>query len=801
MILPNRTPRVNNATNDRKTKIWLLVSVRHAILSRMGVLPKTPPFLLFAPRRRVWPTSASQPIVMFRLLIGFVVCFSAVSLYAQNERSKEPEFAIEVMSVLSKSGCNAGTCHGNLNGKGGFKLSLRGQDPEFDYHSLVLASRGRRTNGAVPEKSLFLLKATGQAPHRGGIRFTSRSAEYAELMRWLKTGAKPPTPKAATVVRLDVQPSEAIVVAPIEKVQFRVTAHFSDGSSRDVTDRACYEMSNLIATAEPGGTVQRQSTGETTLIVRYLQAQRPIPIAFIEPRSDFRWSDPTPNNMIDDHVFAKLRRLKINPSDLATDVVFLRRAFLDAIGRVPTADEAKQFLYDARDDKRSRLIDSLLTRPEFADFWALKWADVLRTEEKVLDTQGVEVFHQWIRDGIASGKSLDAFARELVTGVGNTFQHAPANYYRANRDPATRGETTARLFLGTRLQCAKCHNHPFDRWTQEDYYRWAAVFSQIDYKLGENKRRDKFDKNEFVGEQTVLVSKQPEVKDPNTGRLVTPKFLGGESLDQSEAGDRLDSLGQWLTSPENELFAKSQTNFVWYHLMGRGLVDPIDDFRMTNPPSNPALMDALSERFVAGGFDLRSLVRLIMNSRTYQLSAEPNETNLHDNTGFSRASVRRLAAEVILDMQCDVLSVPAKFVGYPDDMRAVQIPGVHRKRARDQSPGPGDRFLKTFGKPERILACDCERSNETTLKQVFALIGEGLNERLESSARLRQWAESSMSHSEVIDELYWTALSRPPTDQEKSAGIELIDRSVGRANALEDIAWALLNAKEFLFRR
>ncbi|MEX0818870.1 MAG: DUF1553 domain-containing protein, partial [Pirellulaceae bacterium] len=341
----------------------------------------------------------------------------------------------------------------------------------------------------------------------------------------------------------------------------------------------------------------------------------------------------------------------------------------------------------------------------------------------------------------------------LVTGTGNTFQQPAANYYRANRDASTRGETTARLFLGTRLQCAKCHNHPFDRWTQDDYYEWSSLFSQLDYELGENKRRDKLDKNEFVGEQIVLVAKQDEVRNPTTGQIARPKFLGGKSLSAVETTDRLSAVGQWLTSKDNELFAKSQVNFIWYHIMGQGLVDPIDDFRLTNPASNPPLLDALATHLVEEDFDLRSLVRLIMNSRTYQLSAEPNATNVNDQSSYSRASVRRLSAEVLLDAQSDVLGMPAEFVGYRRGMRAVQIPGVQRKRPRDERPLPGDRFLKTFGKPERILACDCERSNETTLKQVFALIGEGLSNRLAvPEGRIQRLATSTLSDEQVVED-------------------------------------------------
>jgi len=605
------------------------------------------------------------------------------------------------------------------------------------------------------------------------------------------------------LTRLEVTPERAVVMAPKRDMQVHVTAHFSDGSSRDVTSRACYELSNLNASVDEGGRVTRDKFGETTLIVRYLHEQAPLPIAFTEERADFRWDEVASFNAVDTLVFDKLKRLRINPSPLCDDATFIRRAYLDLVGHAPTAEEAKRFIADEQPEKRSLLIDELLSRGAFADFWALKWADVLRAEEKVLDTKGVVAFHGWLRENIASAKPLDTFVRELVTGTGSTFEKPAANYYRANRDPSTRGETTARLFLGTRLQCAKCHNHPFDRWTQQDYYQWSSVFSQIDYKVGENKRSDKLDKNEFAGDQVVLIAKKKEVTNPTTGKIAAAKFLGGETLSRDAANDRLGSLGKWLTSPKNEQFAKTQANFMWYHVMGRGLVDPIDDFRLTNPPSNPPLLDLLAAELVESGFDIRAVLRKIMNSRTYQLASDTNPTNLHDETSYSRAYVKRLPAEVLLDMQSDFLDVPASFEGYESGRRAVQIPGVNSKKRRGMPVKSGDRFLKTFGKPERILACECERSNETTLKQAFMLIGEGLSERLATPGnRVHRLAASEKTDLEVVEALYWAALSRPPNRAEKSAALKLFTHSkTSRATAAEDLSWALMNAKEYLFRR
>ena len=710
------------------------------------------------------------------------------------------DFTVDIMSVLSKAGCNAGTCHGNLNGKGGLKLSLRGQDPWADYERLTKAARGRRINLAAPTESLILRKGTGAVPHTGGVRFDRDSTEYADLLHWISVGAVGPADTDKQLVKLEVMPRSAVVLAPESTFQVHVVAHFSDGHQRDVTTRACYELSNLNATVNSQGQVSRTKFGETTLIVRYLDQQVPVQIGFRNSHPDYQWNHPTQENFVDKHIFAKLQKLRINLSPECNDSVFLRRAYLDAMGKLPTSVEARRYLSDNRPDKRETLIDHLLQRPGFADYWALKLADLLRVEEKVLDPQGVEVFHGWIRDCIQQGVGLDEMTRQLVTGTGSTFQQPAANYYRANRDPSTRGETTARLFLGTRLQCAKCHNHPYDRWTQDEYYQWANLFSQIDYELGENKRKDKLDKNEFAGEQTVLKSKQPEVKNPTTDLEVTPRFLGGRELNEQETQDRLAALAAWLTSKDNDLFAQSQVNFVWFHLMGKGLVDPVDDFRITNPASNQSLLEALATHFVASQYNLRSLVRTIMLSRVYRTSSEPVASNHDDETNYSRAYVRRYPAEVLLDMQSDVLALPAEFTGFARGVRAVQIPGVEKIRKREKPPMAGDRFLKTFGKPERILACDCERSNETNLKQVLGLVGSELDARLKQSPRLKRLAVSRQSDQEVLEELYLSALARRPTREESDQAVKLIAQ-FGRKVAFQDLTWAILNAKEFLFRR
>lgn len=715
----------------------------------------------------------------------------------------EVSFRNDVMAVLAKAGCNAGACHGNKSGKGGFKLSLRGQDPDIDYNTLTRELDARRTNPMDPDQSLILLKPTTQLPHEGGRRFGKDSVEYKILRQWIADGTPQDTPATPRLVRLEVTPAEQVLVEPADRVQIRTSAIFSDGSRREISRLAVYEQSSEMAKISVDGLVQRQRDGETTVIVRYLQCQEAVRIAFVPSRPGFAWRAPSTNNYIDECVFAKLQTLRMNPSPLCNDSEFLRRAYLDLLGILPSVQETREFLASTQSNKRSQLIDELLQRPEYADFWALKWADLLRIEERLLDRKGVQGFHRWIRQSVADNKPLDQFAREIVSALGSTYTNPPTNYYRAIRDPIKRAEATAQVFLGTRLQCAQCHNHPFDRWTQDDYYSWADVFSRISYKVLENRRRDTNDGHEFIGEQIVYMAREGDVKNPRTGKPAKAKLLGDAQLSLSENDDRLEALAAWMTRPDNPFFARAQINRIWYHLMGRGIVDQIDDFRATNPPSNPALLDALTKDFVAHKFDVRHAIRLIMNSSTYQLSALPDETNRDDETNFAHVLVRRLSAEQLLDAQHEVAGVPAKFAGYPDGMRAGQIPGVETSRSRDQKATMSDRFLLSFGKPPRLLTCECERSMETTMNQAFQLISGPQITTLLSAPdnRISQLIQSGKRNEQVIEELYLSALSRQPTDKELASALGYLKGSSDRRRSLEDVTWALLNAKEFILRK
>jgi hypothetical protein len=743
---------------------------------------------------------------MFRWIATLVAFATAGAGTARDSGETSPApvtFRNDVMAVLAKAGCSAGACHGNKSGKGGLKLSLRGQDPAADYETLTRELGGRRIDPFDPDASLLLRKATGAVPHDGGKRFDHESPEYGIFRRWIEAGTprddEQATPK---LVSLDATPPEQVLVAPDSNVRLRVTAHFSDGSTRDVSRMAVYEQSADLAKIAPDGLVTRGRDGEEAVIVTYLNKQTVVRLSFVPERPGFVAKDVEPANVVDEHVFAKLRALRMNPSADCGDLTYLRRAYLDLLGVLPTTEEAQAFAADESSDKRQRLVESLLNRPEFAEQWAQKWADLLRVEERTLDRTGVEETFKWLKRSMAENKPIDRLAAELVSGVGSTYENPPANYYRALRDPVTRGEATAQVFLGTRLQCAQCHNHPFDRWTQDDYFGWADVFSRIDYKVLQNLRKDTNDGHEFVGEQVVVVKDAGAMKDPRTNKdVVAARFLGAS--DEVKGGEeRLESLAAWMT--RTDAFAKAQANRVWANLMGRGIVDPVDDFRASNPPTHPALLDHLAKEFASHGYDQRWLIKLIMASKTYALSSSPNDSNASDETNYSHAIARRLTAEQLLDAQHQALGVVPVFAGYEKGMPAGQIPGARIiGGGRGRRPTTDDMFLVTFGKPPRELSCDCERSNDTTLGQTFQLIsGPSMSTLLgEKENRLGKMIEAKRSDEQIVRELYWSALTRPPTVDESSQMTSYVGRSGDRRKALEDVAWALLNAKEFVLRR
>ncbi|WP_020469288.1 DUF1549 and DUF1553 domain-containing protein [Zavarzinella formosa] len=715
-------------------------------------------------------------------------------------RAEVPSFRNDVMPILARGGCNQGACHGNLNGKGGFRLSLRGENPALDHLTLTREMMGRRLDVNRPEQSLLLRKAAGLVPHEGGPRFGPASDEYQTLLKWIEMGAAD-DPQFATLKQLLVEPREKILIAPAGNFAIRVRGVYSDGSTRDLSNRAVFEPNTLgLVNVSPVGVVNKLRDGESTILVRYQNRQLPVSVAFIPTRAEFHPEPTKPRHPVDVHVFEQLNSLRLTASPMSSDSVFIRRAFLDTLGQIPEPDEVRRFLSDENPDKRKILIDRLVSRPEFADYWSQKWADLLRTEEKALDRKGVRVFHQWIRDAIARDMPLNQFAAEIVTARGSTYQNPAANFYRSLREPYARSESIAQVFLGIRLQCAKCHNHPFDAWTQDDYHEFAATFGQVDYRINGNNRKDKFDQHEFDGEQIVFMNRDLALKHPRTGKAMAPRLLG-ETSPLKPGADSLDRFADWLADQQNPYFARAQVNRVWYHLFGRGLVEPNDDLRLSNPPVNAPLLDELEMQFREGGFKLKPLVRLIMNSRTYQQSAIPGPTNDGDETHFSRAIVQPLEAEQLFDAVCQMLNQRPKFDGYPKGTKAMQMAAMPQDR-RSRRAQQSERFLKTFGKPERLLTCECERSDDTGLMQAFQMLtGELLHEMLgEEDNRLGRLISQDKTDREIIDHFYLASVSRYPSPIERKKLEEYVAKLGDRRKALEDIIWGLVNSKEFLLR-
>lgn len=698
----------------------------------------------------------------------------------------------EVGALLSRAGCNMGACHGNLSGKGGFKLSLRGEDLGFDLLALTRELQGRRLDLVEPGNSLMVRKPLGQLPHEGGTRFSPGSFEAQTLSAWIGQGARDDRKESQALRRVRIFPEVRIVEAPGLRQQLRVTAEFEGGQVRDVTHLAAFDVDDPSkAEVTPGGQVVMKEPGEVAVAVRYLDGRAVSRLAFLQDSGEFAWRGPEPANLVDEQVFAKLKSLRINPSAGVSDDVFLRRVYLDTIGTLPTPEEARRFLGDASSDRRARLIDELLARPEFSDFWALKWADLLRNEEKTMGAKGVWIFQRWLRDLIERDVPLDEMVRMLVTGRGSSWANPEASFYRTNRDPEAAAEAVGQVFLGIRLQCARCHNHPFNVWTQEDYYGLTAYFTNLGRKQVNNQRRDQLDTHEINSDEIIFLSGKPGRKHPNDDQMMEPKPPGGPSPELGGDPDALDDLADWLTRG-NRQFSLNMANRVWFHLMGRGIVDPVDDFRESNPASNPALLEALADELERGEYRLRPLARLILNSATYQLSCDPDPSNAADMRNFARATIKLLPAEVLLDAVGAALGRAVEVKGLPSPFRAIQYPGVRS----------GVEFLEVFGKPERLLTCECERSEETTLAQAFQLInGEVVRECLGARENRVGWLlQSGKKDNEILEELYLATLSRLPKVAEASQAGEYVAVAQDRRQAWEDVMWALINSKEFLLR-
>lgn len=695
----------------------------------------------------------------------------------------EPEFNFErdIVPILSRYGCNSSGCHGKAEGQNGFKLSVFGFDPAADYGALRSENRGRRLSLTRPEQSLLLRKACGDVPHGGGVRIARDSVEYSVLRNWVAAGAPFGHADDPRVATISMTPRER-VMRPGAAQQVRIMATYTDGWEADVTALARFQSNNegLCTVDDHGLVTAGQTPGDAAVMVSFMGHVDVLQVLIPQPATRGDRHGPPPGNDIDELVDAKLKRLNIVPSELCSDGDFVRRAFLDIIGTLPTAAEASAFLEDTAPDKRERLVQSLLERPEYAEFWGLKWADLLRVDSGALGHHAAYDYYGWIRDSFAANKPWDRFARELLTADG-ALHDAPAGwFYKVVTDPGARASTLSQVFLGVRIECARCHHHPFDRWGQADYAGMQAFFVQPTFKQTPR------------GELLFAQPNAPDVKHPRTDESIPAFALGTERPQASPAGDRRQALADWMTSPENPYFAQNLVDRLWAHFTGRGLVEPVDDLRLTNPPTNPELLTALTSRFVESGFDVHELIRHITASRTYQLSATPNETNSTDVQNYSRALLKPLPAEVLLDALCQVTDEPEKFQGLPDGFRAIglwdsQVPHY---------------FLKTFGRPMRASACECERVSEPNVSQVLHLMNSPeIAAKMErDGGRIARWANEIDDDAELLDEMYLTFYSRYPTSEEREALLEHLHSSASdRRQAIEDVAWTLLNGTEFLF--
>ena len=697
-------------------------------------------------------------------------------------------FKNETLAALTKSGCNMGACHGSPSGKGGFRLSLRGFDPPLDILTLRSEYYGRRTNTLKPDESLILKKALMEVAHGGGKRINKGDASFKALHGWIGEGLQLDQPTVPDLVKIEVGPNVRVLKQPGARQQLFVKGTFTDGSVRDLTALTVFSSSNeSVATVTPNGLVEKIGRGETAVLARYLDKMATSYITFLEEVPGFQWSNPQENNFVDNLIFKKLQTLKIAPSDLCSDEEFLRRAYLDVTGRLPSIDESQAYLADKSADRRAKLVDQLLDSDDYAEFWTLKWADILRSNNAKVTPTGAHKFQRWIYEGVRNDRGWDQFAYELLTASGSAYENPPANYWRAARDPQDATETTAQLFLGIRIQCAKCHNHPFERWTQDNYYGIGAAFTRI----GRQKVGDAAAPTAPTDE-VIYVTKSGESTQPRSGKQMKVHLLLKGDVDVPADEDRRAVFAKWLVAGDNPFFARAAVNRIWGHLMGRGIVEPVDDFRDSNPPSNAELLDELAKQFAQNKFSQRWAIRTIMLSRTYQLSSKKNSFNTTDEIYHSHANTRLLAAEQLLDAICQVTGVNENYGGMPAGTRAIELP----------SPPTDNYFLKVFGQPQREMACQCERSSESNLSQALQMInGPTVHNKLrDANGRIHAAIKAGKTDDEIITTLYLAALSRNPVAAEVEAAKKHLAANMDRNLALEDIGWAILNSKEFLFQ-
>lgn len=699
-----------------------------------------------------------------------------------------PSFRNHVQSVLSKTGCNSGACHGAAAGKNGFKLSLRGYDPIADFRAITRQNRGRRIVPSDPGRSLLLTKPTGAVPHKGGMRFLVHSPEYQTIARWIAAGQPRPRSNDPRMTRLEILPKNSRL-KPGLKLPLIVRAHFSDGHSEDVTRWAKFTSSNLsVAKVGEQGEVTVTGSGEGAIVAWYLSknvlATVTSPYPNQIPAAVFQ--NAKRNNVIDDLVLEKLKRLNIPPSPICTDAEFLRRAFLDTIGVLPTVEEARKFLADKSPNKREKLVDHLLARPEFVDYWSYKWSDLLLLSGKRLRPQALKSFYKWIRTNVEKNTPWDQFVREIITASGSTFKNGAANFYSLHQEPLDMAETTSMAFMGMSINCARCHDHPLEKWTNDQYYGFANLFSRVrgkgwggDYRNGD-------------GNRVIFTATEGELIQPRSGKPQPPRPLDGQPIPFNSTRDRRLVLAKWLTSPSNPYFTRAIVNRVWANFLGVGIVEKVDDLRLTNPPSNEALLSKLSEELVRQKYNLKPLMKLILNSQTYQRSSKFLPGNAADTRFYSRYYPRRLKAEVLLDAVSQATGSLTVFKGFPKGTRAMQLPDAN----------VASYFLNTFGRPDRIITCECERSDEPSMTQVLHLVsGDTFNRKIEAKDnRLTKLLKAKKTDAQIVDQLYLAALTRLPTSRERQQILAVLKTTPAseKRQAFEDLFWGILSSKEFL---
>ncbi|MEM6687831.1 MAG: DUF1549 domain-containing protein [Planctomycetota bacterium] len=701
-------------------------------------------------------------------------------------KSPKVSFTNDVMPVLTRASCNTGSCHGAARGKDGFNLSLFGYDPEGDHFRITREIGTRRINLAVPEESLLLRKAVGSVPHTGGKLFETGSDHYKTILAWLKdnvpldrqTGEN----AVPTVDRVELYPPQAIIEGDGSQQRMIAVAHYSDGTTRDIEELATFSTNNsTVAAVDQSGLITAGTRGEAFVMARFDTHTVGSQVLTLPENLEYSAPSTEPEpSYVDELVMKKLNQLRIEPSPACSDEEFIRRATIDIAGLLPTEEEFHRFVHDPAEDKRERLVDELLSRKEFSEIWAMKFAQLLMIKSSnQVSYKSALLYANWITDQFAKNRPINEIVQELLTSSGGTFSSPATNFYEIERDVLKTSENVAQVFMGIRTQCAQCHNHPFDRWTMEDYYGFASFFTQVRRKNGEDYR-----------EQIIYDTRGGEVNNPVKKKPEPAKYLGGDTVD-NKGDHRRVKMAQWLTSGDNPYFATSLANRVWAHFMGVGIVEPVDDIRVSNPASNPELFETLGTKLVEYEFDFRRLVRDICTSDAYARSTQSNPSNAHDSRNYSRALVRRIPAESLLDCICSVTQSPDKFRGMPLGSRAVQIADGKTTNY----------FLTSFGRSPRATVCECEATTDPSLSQALHLLnGASVNDKIKRGRTLKQWVEQEkMSTPDVIDRIYVRALSRYPTDEERQLLVDQINPEANVVSELEDIYWAVLNSREFVF--